>query len=1241
LYVIGYEKAVLDFDLHQAETDKINQLVNNSVYGVFMILFSVVSFLLYRYSNSEELMIFVPTINKSSANDNEIRVIKCRINGFQTYKELLMETKKAVTEAEKNINMQHYDSGDLMESDCIKTIVYMEGIHQTSGLEEFKPDLIFRFYSKGHCVKCSIEYNANIMEKGFVESLAGSYSQIIRQAIASPGIGLAQIEVLSEAARKSILYEVNDTAREYPENRSLNELFEEQVEKSPNKTALIYEDDRLTYRELNSWSNRIAWMLKEKGIKEDMVVGVMAERCLELVAALMGVIKSGAAYVPIDPTYPQERIEYLLKSSKATILLTQDKLKENIKPGESEVISVTGLRCSSDFRTDNLSIEYNPERLLYVLYTSGSTGNPKGVMVKSHSFVNLCTWFADAGDMSEEDTMLLMSSVSFDLTHKNIYAPLLRGGRVCLYRSGLYNYMHMTETAQKESITIMCCTPSVFYPLVELNEDGDYGALSSLRKIFLGGEPLNINRLKKWSKSPNYCAEIINIYGPTECTDIVSLYRIDNGKMDELDNVPIGRPIYNTKLYILDKNLQPVPIGVAGELCVGEVGLARGYYNDEALTAEKFVDTPHLPSKKVYRTGDLVKWLPDINIEFLGRVDFQVKIRGIRIEPGEIENVMLKHPAVKEAVVIAKERRAGDKYLCMYYMLKSQVGEEELREYAKGILPENMVPEFFIKLDSMSMTPSGKIDRKRMPEPNKDSFREKYIAPVTTNEQKIAGLWQEILGVDRIGLEDDFFSLGGDSLKAMLLISRVYKEFNVNLVFGTVFKNLTVKAMVEYINQEIRQNTSGIISNTGYRQLKNYPASSAQKRMFILYSLFPESTGYNTISTYLIRGKLDTGRLEAVFNEIFSRHESFRTAFELSGNDVVQKIKREVHFRIDYKEQLNRKIDDIIDEFIKPFDLISPPFIRVMLISMKSGDHLMVMDIHHIIVDGVSINILLNEITALYCNEKLSPLTIQYKDYALWQEEQLQSTSMTKQEKYWLNMFRDGVPLLNLPLDFQRTPTKNYEGDCINFSLEKGIIDGLATLAAETGSTLYTILFAAYSILLADYTGQKEMIIGVPVAGRNNPILNSIIGVFINTLPVKSKIVEDIAIPVFIRMQRDTILTAFDNQDYPIEELIDKLEMSRNLSRSPLIDTVFNMPGIDNRHRMTCDIEVIPFKYNQKVALFDIVLEAQEFDGEYDFCLLYDKKLFKRATMERLAARYMEIAGGFVGNKNGTVCSIL
>jgi amino acid adenylation domain-containing protein len=823
----NFEGAAVQFQVGNELTRKLKNIALENGATLYMVLLAAYNILLSKYASQQEIIVGTPTAGRQYTDlENLVGMFVNTLaimnypHGTKTYREFLLEVKSNVLNAFEN---QDYPFEDLVEKLNIKREISRNplfdvlfalqnidfGRNNIGSLTienydlEFKTakfDLSLIGIEVGDRLGFNLEYCTKLFKRQSVEKMTEHYLHILNTIVENPDIKLAQISILQEKEKEQLLYDFNTTNVEYPINRSLNELFEEQVEKSPDKTALIYEDDRLTYRELNSWSNRIAWMLKEKGIKEDMVVGVMAERCLELVAALMGVIKSGAAYVPIDPTYPQERIEYLLKSSKATILLTQDKLKENIKPGESEVISVTGLRCSSDFRTDNLSIEYNPERLLYVLYTSGSTGNPKGVMVKSHSFVNLCTWFADAGDMSEEDTMLLMSSVSFDLTHKNIYAPLLRGGRVCLYRSGLYNYMHMTETAQKESITIMCCTPSVFYPLVELNEDGDYGALSSLRKIFLGGEPLNINRLKKWSKSPNYCAEIINIYGPTECTDIVSLYRIDNGKMDELDNVPIGRPIYNTKLYILDKNLQPVPIGVAGELCVGEVGLARGYYNDEALTAEKFVDTPHLPSKKVYRTGDLVKWLPDINIEFLGRVDFQVKIRGIRIEPGEIENVMLKHPAVKEAVVVAKERRAGDKYLCMYYTLKSQVGEEELREYAKGILPEYMIPEFFIKMDSMSMTNSGKIDRKRLPEPDIDSLREIYVAPSTESELKMTELWQEILGVENIGVHDDFFSLGGHSLNATILTFRLNKELGMDISLNEIFKAPTISELAAFID---------------------------------------------------------------------------------------------------------------------------------------------------------------------------------------------------------------------------------------------------------------------------------------------------------------------------------------------------------------------------------------------------------------------------------------------------------
>ncbi|NBI31254.1 non-ribosomal peptide synthetase, partial [Chengkuizengella marina] len=501
----------------------------------------------------------------------------------------------------------------------------------------------------------------------------------------------------------------------YPKQKSVYALFEEQVERTPDQTAVVFGDLKLSYAELNAKANQMAWVLKRNDVQTNTRVGLMVERSLDMVIGILGIIKAGAAYVPIDPDYPQERIQYLLQNSNTSVLLTQHHLRSNLMDVQSMIICIEDVLKQQDVPTHNLKIPYDPEQLIYVLYTSGSTGNPKGVMVKSHAFVNLLHWYTSEFEMNEQDKLLLMAPSSFDLAQKNVFSTLIRGGQLHVYAPGLYDYNLMSNVMNRNGITLINCAPSAFYPLIDLNHDSKFERLQSLRMVFLGGEPINMNKLKPWLLS-NEDVELVNTYGPTECTDVSSFYRVQ--KQDYMKtNVPIGKAIYNTELYVMDKDLTLMPIGAPGELCIGGTGLAKGYYDADERTAEKFVTNPYKTGEKIYRTGDIVKWLPDGNLEYLGRIDHQVKIRGLRMELGEIESELLNHPEVEETVLTVHEDGAGDKILCAYMVCSDQLDQSAIRVYLSQRLPSYMIPSLFIPLEKMPLTPNGKIDRKTLPKP--------------------------------------------------------------------------------------------------------------------------------------------------------------------------------------------------------------------------------------------------------------------------------------------------------------------------------------------------------------------------------------------------------------------------------------------------------------------------------------------------------------------------------------------
>ncbi|MFZ5987762.1 MAG: non-ribosomal peptide synthetase [Bacillota bacterium] len=654
-------------------------------------------------------------------------------------------------------------------------------------------------------------YNSEIFLDETIKRLSNHFINILNEIIENPYIKLSEIQMLSEEEKKHILYDFNPGPTSYPRDISICRMFEEQAYNNADNIALTFMGNSMTYGQLNSKANQLAWLLKEKGIKKNSLVGIMVERSFEMIIGILAVLKAGGAYVPIDPDYPEQRINYLLSNSKIPLLITQGKFVERGYAIRSEVLAVDQVLSNFNLPSYNLNEDYDPEQLMYVLYTSGSTGNPKGVMIKSHAFVNLLNWFTSEFDIDNSSSILLIAPTSFDLAQKNLYSSLIKGGRLCLFSPGLYDYIEMSNTIEREQIDTINCSPSAFYPLLDCNMDSDFIKLKSLSKVFLGGEPINTIKLSEWTKSSNYNGEIVNTYGPTECTDISSYFRLDNKNIGRYVSVPIGKPVHNTRLYVLGKDMGIQPVGIPGELCIGGIGLAEGYYNDPELNKKKFVDFTYMTKEKIYKTGDLVKWLPDGNMEFLGRLDHQVKVRGVRIELGEIESRMLQHRLVKEAVVIDRENPGGDKYLCAYFVSDEKLSENELKSFLENELPSYMIPSHFIKMDKLPLTPNGKINRKEMPEPLSGSLNKaEYSEPVSETEKRLVEIWQKVLGIERVGINENFFDIGGNSILLMQMHVNVERVFPGKVLITDLFSHPTISKLAKYIDRA-NKNTSCIV----------------------------------------------------------------------------------------------------------------------------------------------------------------------------------------------------------------------------------------------------------------------------------------------------------------------------------------------------------------------------------------------------------------------------------------------
>ncbi len=1063
-------------------------------------------------------------------------------------------------------------------------------------------------------INIDFDYQLKVFDESFpIDSVISHFENLLYQLGNNPYNRLCDIDIITKDEKRKVLYDFNNTKTEYLENKTIHELFEEQVKNTPNNIAVICEENKLTYRELNEKANYLAKFLRDRGVKVDTIVGIMVEKSLEMVIGILGILKAGGAYLPIDPQYPNKRIKHIINDSNVNIILTKNYFIKDINFSgeiiefENVINSIEGL--------PNLPNVNKPEDLAYVMYTSGSTGKPKGVAVEQKNVVRLVN-NTDYIRFKENHRILQTGAIVFDASTFEIWGALLNGLPLHLISNEiLMNVKKLEQYIQENKISIMWLTSPLFNQISKEKPE----IFENLEYLLVGGDVLSAKHINN-VRSKNKKLNIINGYGPTENTTFSTCFHINK---DYEKNIPIGKPIANSTCYVLNKYEGLQPIGVYGELYVGGDGLARGYINNEELTKEKFIANPFIKGERIYKTGDLARWLPDGNIEFLGRIDHQVKIRGFRIELGEIESKLLKNEKVKEAVVIAKEDEGGNKYICAYIVGTVNFTVKELRNYLLKELPEYMIPSYFVQLEKMPLTSNGKIDRNRLPRPEGEiDTGIEYEGARDEIEEKLVEIWEDILNVNQVGINDNFFEIGGHSLKATSLVNKICKEFNAEISLGEIFRNTTIKSLGEYI-RNLDKSMHSSIENV--EESEQYALSSAQKRMYILNQIKDVGVSYNIPMIMVIEGKLNTSQFEKTIKELVKRHESFRTAFELIEGEPVQKVYEEVDFKIIYDELRENRIKNKIEEFIKPFDLSKAPLLRVELLKLSKNKHLFMMDTHHIISDGISMRIFIKEFISLYEEKKLPGLRIQYKDFSHWQNNILETKIVEKQKEYWLAKFNDKIPVLNMPTDYTRPAVRSFEGDLVNFEIEKKLVEEINKLAAKTGTTLYMVLLGAYNVLLSKYTDQEDIVVGTPVAGRRHSDLDNIIGMFVNTVAMRNYPKGEKSFKEFLDSVKKTALEAYENQDYQFEELISNLDIARDLSKNPLFDVMFTLQNIDIGNIEIEGLKFRPYEFENKISKFDITLSAIELKDKIIFSLEYCTKLFKRETIERLSKHYVNI----------------
>ena len=1062
------------------------------------------------------------------------------------------------------------------------------------------------------------------------------YVRILESFAADVQAPLLPERLLLPAERDELLFGFNNTIVPYSEEKTLHQLFEEQVLRTPKHEALSRNGRTLSYEELNRRANRVAHYLRAAGIRPGDNVGLLVTRSFDMIIGMFGILKAGAAYVPIDPEYPEDRQEYIISNSGVHKVLL------NIRTGLQDRLTSVQFISLGDEAIDgcddtNPGIAVSSRHQAYTIYTSGSTGRPKGVMIEHHMAVNLVEWVNAEFGVGPDDRLLFVTSMCFDLSVYDVFGLLAVGGTLVIAtRDDVQDVRHLQQLMIDERITFWDSVPSTLNYLVSALEfDGDGYVQDRLRLVFLSGDwiPLQLpGRVLRFFPK----AEVISLGGATEATVWSNFFRV-KGLQPFWSSIPYGVPINNNFFYILNDNLQPVPKGVVGELYIGGAGVAAGYANDPEKTRNAFRPDSFNDrlGGRMYKTGDLGRWTPEGYMELLGRKDNQVKVRGFRVELGEIESVLLKLEGIREAIVNVVKDAAGNNQLCAYVVLLADLDKKEIREHLKNVLPAYMLPEYFVILEALPLNSNGKIDRKALPRPQADGTALRTFEPaVTPLEKNIERIWLPLLNTDRLGLHTDFFELGANSLAVGAFVSRVTRDLGLPLTIREVFLHPTVAGLAALLGER-RSSATRAIQPAGERNA--YELSSAQQRMHFLSRLDDNSEAYNISGVFALEGRLDRAALEQAFSALLQRHEILRTVFREDADGIVlQHILPHANNSIRYHDlRAAAHKDAVLKDMIGAslhvrFDLAEGPLVHTSLYQLEDEQWVFAYLLHHIITDGWSMEVFIRELMTLYQSYRtgsdttLPLLRLQYKDYAVWQQEQLAGGILQKHGDYWRTQFAGKIPVLQLPSDRPRPAVKTYNGALHRKTIDKAAAARLRAYVREQEGTLFIGLVTAVNALLSAYTGQEDIILGTSVAGREQPELENGIGLYVNTIALRTRFTGAMTFRDLFSQVRQTTLDAYEHQLYPFDELVQSLSLRRDPSRNELFDVmvVLQNTRIGNSAAIAQPEGLTVSRYRgntHRASQFDLAFDFFDTGEELVVGIEYNTDLFDAATVAIIA----------------------
>ena len=1253
----GTNRGSFNFSIDSNILSKIEKIGQHPGETLFIRLLAAYKILLYRWSGQEDLCVCLvenrilkQEPNKKFEFFKEIIPIRTQIQSDLDFDNLTKKIHQNVKEAH---GFQEVPFESVMEhlnheKDAIFQALFEFESKPKINLEVDKSDTAGGIYQQ-YSSKCAISfelsetkegilgvvnYNSHLFKEKTIADFTSHYLKLLASISENSSLPIGRLKILSVEEENTLLHAFNLPEKRLPKDTTILDLFKNQVMKTPDDLAVVFENEKVTYRDLDIKSNQLANYLLNKGVKPENLIPICLDNSIEMIIGILGILKSGGAYVPIDPTLPDERIGYVLSDTRAELVLTTSDIAERLQIGMKLVILDSEWVEIEKMRESLTPLYIRQTQLVYVIYTSGSSGKPKGVMIE-HKGLLAFLLARESYHQKKAASILLIPPFSFDASIPVIFETLTSGGRLILCKRETIKNPVLIKDKLEDSETILC-VPSYYRFLLE----EDLLAHSRMSKVILAGENLEESLVRlHFEKAKN--VPLFNEYGPTECTVWATVSEIKSPN----EKISIGKPIDYSSIYILNRENQLNPINVPGELCIAGETVARGYLNLPNLTSEKFTPNPYSDTKgsTMYHTGDLAKWLPDGNIEYLGRIDDQVKIFGQRIELGEIETLLQEYTGISQAVVAVKQDSFGFKRLIGYVVCESTFNKDEVTSFLRIKLPEYMVPNIWMELDRIPLTYNGKVNRKALPEPAITFETADYEAPKSGLQKTVSEIWQKLLGVQKVGLHNNFFELGGNSLLAMRVIGAIRKETGRGLHIRDLFSAPTV-AQLALVLQSPSTDRSLPVPQPVSRP-ENIPLSHNQQALWFIHQL-EGSVQYQIPLILNISSKLDISALEEALKTIVNRHEVLRTVItDKDGNDYQKVLDPDLWKlnRMDFKSKDPELLKNEIIRLVRiPFDLNNDHMIRACIVTKAPQDYCLVITMHHIALDGWSSHILRKELSECYqaiTKGKpipLAPLPLQYIDYAIWQRNFLKSDSIQTKIDYWKAKLQN-LASLQFPTDFSRPTEMSREGGTVRFSIKKELISDLNSIGLKYNATLFMTLFSAFKVLMYRYTGQKDICIGTPVAGRDYQEFENLIGFFVNSIPLRISLEGNMRFDELLKQVQSITLDAFDNSEIPFEQIVESLGTKRELNKNPVFQIFFALQNLPENQLSEGGLlwsEEIQDNYSSK---FDLSFDLTEVNGSVEGVVEFSKSLFRQETAERMAGHFSRLLESIIENPTNSV----